>query len=250
NKTFREFLSEVKEKTLSCFENQAYQYEELIEELSLPRDTSRNPLFDVMFSYINIDREELVIPGLTLEGYDFNRNITKFDLSLTAGEIEEGLYVSIGYSTELFSEATIDRFIAYFERIVEAVTTDFDKKLSEIDILSFEEREQLLQTFNDTSVDYPREQTLIALFEEQVQKTPANTALIYEDQELSYEALDARSNQLSRSLLEKGCCPGMVVGLMVDRSIEMMVGMLAIMKTGAAYLPLGTDLPEQRVVHM
>ncbi|WP_245558481.1 amino acid adenylation domain-containing protein, partial [Fulvivirga imtechensis] len=134
---FSEFLAEVKSKTLSCFENQAYQYEELIEELDITRDTGRNPLFDVMLVFQNFEEEELVIPGLKLQSYDSGHSVSKFDLTITAGEADEHLYVNLGYSTDLFSAATIDRFITYFERIVEAVATDFDKKLSEIDILSF-----------------------------------------------------------------------------------------------------------------
>ncbi|WP_040497723.1 condensation domain-containing protein, partial [Fulvivirga imtechensis] len=118
NKTFREFLSEVKEKTLNCFENQAYQYEELIEELSLPRDTSRNALFDVMLMYQNFEEEELVIPDLKLEGYESGYNVTKFDLTLMVRKSEDGLYLNFGYATDLFERATIDRFITYFERIV------------------------------------------------------------------------------------------------------------------------------------
>ncbi|WP_157494271.1 condensation domain-containing protein, partial [Fulvivirga imtechensis] len=226
--SFKEFLSNVKEKTLSCLDNEMYPYEELIGELQIPRNTSRNPLFSIMFVLEPmVESKEISIPDLRFENYNNGHKISKFDLTLRARVSKDEIILIYEYSTELFSEETIERFIVYFQQIIKEITDHSERKISEINILPLNEREKLLGKFNDTSADYPRDQTLIALFEEQVQKIPANTALIYEDQELSYEALDARSNQLARSLLERGCCPGMVVGLMVDRSIEMMVGMLA-----------------------
>ncbi|WP_040496550.1 non-ribosomal peptide synthetase, partial [Fulvivirga imtechensis] len=240
--------SEVKEKTLNCFENQAYQYEELIEELSLPRDTSRNPLFDVMFSYINIDREELMIPGLTLHAHNSGHDITKFDLTLVAGESEEGLlYVSIGYSTDLFSAATIDRFITYFERIVEAVTTDFDQKLSEIDILSFEERKILLHQYNDTTADYSISETIVELFEAQVAENPDHPSLVFEGTIFSYSQLNGKANFLARKLLERGIEPHHTVPLVMSRGIEYVVSFLAIRKIGACCAPISIYWPAARL---
>ncbi|WP_040497712.1 condensation domain-containing protein, partial [Fulvivirga imtechensis] len=150
---------------------------------------------------------------------------TSYDLTIVIQPGDE-LLIKFDYNVNKYDAQCIERLVGYLSLILAYIERDVNLPISKMDITTPDDR-QLYKTFNDTSADYPRDQTLIALFEEQVQKTPASTALIYEDHELSYEALDARSNQLSRSLLERGCCPGMVVGLMVDRSIEMMVGMLA-----------------------
>ena len=248
--SFRQFLTEVKRKVLGCFAHQGYGYEELIEELGIPRDPSRNPLFDVMFSYEHQNKGELVLPGLRLQDYPSAHAVSKFDLTLTVSETEEGMYLNFEYAKDLFDQGTIVRFISYLQKIIAEVTADPQKLLVEIDILSEEERTQLLHEFNDTAAEYPKDKTLVELFEEQAQRTPDHAALVLEEQTMSYTALDARTNQLARHFVAQGCSQGSIVGLMVDRSMEMMVGMLAIMKAGAAYLPIGTDLPEPRVRHM
>ncbi|WP_413980782.1 condensation domain-containing protein, partial [Maribacter sp. 2307UL18-2] len=152
---FKEFLMEVKERSLSHFSNQEYQYEELIDELNIVRDTGRNPLFDVMFSYQNFEHEELDLPGLKLSPYDFDHRISKFDLLLNVIEFPDRLKLSIEYSTELFDEGTIGRFVTYFENIVGRVIEDPAVRLSDIAMITPEERDELLYGFNDTAVDYP-----------------------------------------------------------------------------------------------
>jgi iturin family lipopeptide synthetase A len=248
--TFREFLSQVRTSTLSCFGNQTYPYEELINELQIERDTRRNPLFDVTLAFQNFNQEELIIPGLKLKSNDNIRDVSKFDLELTATESNGELHLYFEYSTDLFEKQTIERFISYFRQIVKVVTTEADKKLSQIDILSKEERHKLLYDFNDTTVDYSRDKTLIDLFEDRVRMHPTKAAINFKGQQFSYKELNEKSNQLARYLLSVGIIPGSVVGLLLDRSLEMIVGMLGVLKAGAGYLPIDPGLPEQRVEYM
>jgi amino acid adenylation domain-containing protein len=248
--SFKTFLTEVKAKTLSCFDNLSYQYEDLMEVLDMPRDISRNPLFDVMLVVQNYDQEALTIPGLKLTPYEYNHQISKLDLTLTAIEFEEGLYFNFEYSTELFAAQTIDRLIQYFKNIVTEVVTEPNKKLSHINMIGEEEVHKLLHDFNNTTLDYPRDKTLVDLFEEQVRQHPDKPAVAFNGEVLTYKELNEKSNQFAHYLLKTGIVPGSVVGLLLDRSLEMMVSIIGILKAGSAYLPIDPATPEQRIAYI
>ncbi|MBA4053913.1 MAG: hypothetical protein C0490_04300, partial [Marivirga sp.] len=194
--SFRNFLSKVKNRTLLCFENQSYPYEELIGNLQLARNISRNPLFDVMLVFQNFEQAELIIPGLKLTPYDNGHSISKFDLTLEVVESDEELNLNFEYSTELFHEKTIERFIEYFQRIVAEVTKDADKKLSDINILSKAEQNVLLNAFNNTELAYPVNITFIDLFESKVSECPDNVAVKCGSKSLSYREIGMRSTHL------------------------------------------------------
>ncbi|MDW3194571.1 MAG: amino acid adenylation domain-containing protein [Cytophagales bacterium] len=247
---FKEFLSAVRSKTLACFDQQGFQYEELIDELSIDRDTSRNPLFDVMFSYQNFEESTLEIPGLKLKSLNSDQSISKFDLTLTVSETVERLQLNFDYSTELFEKETIEKFVAYLKNIVATVISDADVKLSAIEFLPEAEEHQLLDQYNNTEAYYPREETLVSLFEKQVNATPEKTALSYYKEKVTYRELNQRANQLAHYLRNKGLKPGSTAGLMLDRSVEMIIGILGILKAGGAYLPLDTSHPETRLEGM
>ncbi|MCE7996682.1 MAG: amino acid adenylation domain-containing protein [Roseivirga sp.] len=249
DKRFTDFLAEVTEATLACFDHQTYQYEELINELKVSRDTSRNPLFDVMYTYLNMDASKEVAVA-DLQGEAFGGAITqteKFDLSLTVEEGETQIFTSISYATDLFKRETVERFTSYFESIINQVLSDCSILLSEIDILSEKERHQLLQGFNDTHADYPGNRTVIDLFEAQVASTPDKTALIFGSERLSYKSFQRKVDQLTGMLLKRGVKIGDIVGLVSGRSIDMMVGIYGILKSGAAYLPIDPNYPEARI---
>ncbi|WP_344779228.1 condensation domain-containing protein, partial [Aquimarina mytili] len=163
--TFKEFLAQVKTNTLACIHNQSYQYESLIEELKVERDTSRNPLFDVMFSYQNFIEEEVDIPGLKLSAYEKEDKVSKFDLSLVATEKNDQFTCKLAYSVDLFTEETIHRFITYYKRIVATIIENPDIRLSEIDILSEEERFRLTEGFNATGVTFPEYDSVLDIFD-------------------------------------------------------------------------------------
>ncbi|WP_432408908.1 amino acid adenylation domain-containing protein [Wukongibacter sp. M2B1] len=249
-KSFREFLLEVKEKALKAYENQDYQFEELVEKLSIPRDMSRNPLFDTMFTMQNIESEELKIEDVKFETYGIENKAAKFDLTLSAVEAGEIIEFDLEYCTELYKKETIQRLSRHFKNILRKIAENPEESIDQIDMLTEEEKRQLLIDFNDTKREYPRDKTIHELFEEQVEKSPDNIALIFEDKEVTYRELNERSNQLARVLRKRGVGPETIVGIMVERSIEMIVGILGILKAGGAYLPIDPEYPEERIMFM
>jgi tyrocidine synthetase-3 len=271
-KTFQAFLNEVKINTLEAFENQEYQFEELVEKAAIKRDASRNPLFDVMFSlrHMNMPIQEALSPGHKPIHQQFEGRVSKFDLSLDCTDAGETIYGIVEYAARLFKPETIRRFIAYFKRIISAILADPNIPIAEIEILTEEEKNRILYVFNDTPVDFPEDKILHRLFKEQVEKTPdyiaaAGTHHIYESTPLegtrglaplnapgiiTYRELNQRSNQLAHLLRKKGVEPDTIVGIMVDRSIEMIIGILGILTAGGAYLPIDPGYPEERIKYM
>jgi fengycin family lipopeptide synthetase D len=259
-KTFAEFLNEVKDNTWAVFENQDYQFEDLVEKLDVKRDTGRNPLFDVMFTMQTMERQEIPAPNNPQHDrnfYDPEIGVSKFDLTLHAADTGTMLLFSIQYATKLFKPGTIQRFLNYFKRIVSAVLADPHRDLNRVDILADEEKQQLLHTFNDTVVDYPLEKTLHECFEEQVEGTPGGTALhgcmdacMHEGTHITYGELNERSTRLALFLKEKGTKPGTIVPIMMERSIEMIIGIIAVLKAGGAYLPIDPQYPEERIKYI
>ncbi|MGE5343915.1 MAG: amino acid adenylation domain-containing protein [Candidatus Omnitrophota bacterium] len=257
--TFREFLSQVKEKTLLALENQDYPYENLVERVIPHRDASRNPLFDTMFAWQNLPMQPLEIPGLTLSPYDVQRPVSKFDLTLSATESNDQLVFLFEYSTALFKPETIECFIIYFKHIIDQAVENKDKKISEFEIITEEEKKRILYEFNDTDKTYPNDKTLQELFVDQVKKTPDHLALISRTSvgalreappQISYRELDHQSDRLACELIEKGVAPDTIVALKIERSMEMIIGILGILKAGGAYLPIDPGLPQDRINYM
>jgi amino acid adenylation domain-containing protein len=266
-KTFQEFFAEVKERTLQALENQDYPFEDLVEKAAVIRDPSRNPIFDVMFVLQNMERKELEIPGLKLKSYEYEYNVAKFDLTLTGMETGTSLLFTLEYSTSLFKETTIGRFIRYFKIIQAKVLENSEIKIGEIEIIPGGEKKELLYDFNNTDSDYPGNKTVHQLFEEQVEHTPDRIAVLAQCPEprehsetrhtpctecsaLSYRKLNEKSNQLARVLRIKGAKSDSIIGIMVERSTEMIVGIMGILKSSAAYLPIDPRYPEERINFM
>jgi len=250
NKTFREFLEEVKQTALQAYENQDYQFEELVEKLNVRRDMSRNPLFDIMFVLQNIDVESNELDGLKVNPYNYEKKTSRFDMTLNAVELRGKIEFNIEYCTKIFRRDTIERLSRHFINILQNIVEDVEVKVSEIQMMSEEEKRQILHHFNCTKGDYPKEGTIQQLFEQQVKKTPNNIALIYENKMLTYRELNEKSNSLARILKEKKVKPDNLVGIMVDRSLEMVIGILAVLKAGGAYLPIDPEYPEDRISYM
>ncbi|MCK4760832.1 MAG: amino acid adenylation domain-containing protein [Candidatus Aminicenantes bacterium] len=262
-KTFAEFLSETKERTLTAFENQEYPFEDLIEKSAarLNRDMSRNPLFDVLFILQNMEIPDLKIPGLTLSAYEAESKVSKFDLTLMVFEAEEELILVFEYCTKLFKEETIHRFIDYFKKLLSGILADPGKELAQFDILSQEEKNKLLYDFNDTETPFPTGKTIHRLFEEQVEKNPDNTAIIWQGEgigeqqsrskaqpvRMTYGELSKRTARMARLLRQKGVKPGVIAAIQVERSLEMIIGILGILQAGGVYLPIDPGYPRQRI---
>ncbi|MCK4258962.1 MAG: amino acid adenylation domain-containing protein [Halanaerobiales bacterium] len=255
SKTYEKFLSEVSENALKAYENQDYQFEELVNRLNIqrtliPRDLSRNPLFDVMFSMQNFNNEELRIENLELKSYNYNHRISKFDISIAAIEKDEEITLNLSYNIKLFKRETVERMILHLRNIYREVTANTNIRLNEIIMLTEEEKHQTLYEFNNTDADFPKNSIIHQIFEEQVEKIPNYIAVVYKEQKLTYRELNEKINRLARNLREKGVKSDSIVGILVDRSLMMMIGILGILKSGGAYLPISPEYPEDRIKYM
>ncbi|MCY7817463.1 lichenysin non-ribosomal peptide synthetase LicA, partial [Bacillus haynesii] len=247
DKLFSAFLEEVKKTTLGAFEHQDYPFEELIEKLNIQRDMSRNPLFDAVFSMQNADLKDLSMEGVTLEPYDFAHQTAKFDLTLTAAE-EGGLLVfEMEYNTALFKRESIERWSGYWVNLLEAVAENPDARLSELSLLDEAEKRRIVYEWNKTVLDVPQDKTVHELFEAQALRAPDRGAAVYNGLQWTYKELNARANRLARLLIEKGARPEQRIGIMVKPSLEMAAGVLAILKAGAAYVPIDPGYPAERI---
>jgi amino acid adenylation domain-containing protein len=245
--TFRELLGRVREVCLDAHAHQDLPFEKLVEELQPERDPSRTPLFQVMFTLQNAPRAALSMAGLEVSGMAVDRATAKFDLSLSMGETERGLQGTLAYSAGLFDAATIARLARHYRTLLEGVVADPERRLSELPLLTEEERQQILVEWNATASDYPRERCVHELFEAQVERTPEAVAVACEGQHLTYRELNWRANQLAHHLRRLGVGPEVPVGICVERSLEMLVGLLGILKAGGAYVPLDPTCPLERL---
>lgn len=250
SKNFGQLLEEVKQATLEALDNQHYPFNTLVEKLNLPRDLSRNPLFDTMFSLQNIDMGTRELTGLRIEPFHFEGGAAKFDLSLESTETEDDLIISFEYGTALFKRETIERMGDHFVRILKEVASNSEVLLADIDMMSGEEKAQLTERFNDTEAEFPAESTLYEWFESQAHKTPDAVAVWDDSRTLTYRELNAQANRLAYKLRNCGVGPDCIVPLMLERAAEMIVGILAIQKAGGAYLPIDPDFPEERMQYM
>jgi amino acid adenylation domain-containing protein len=248
--TFRELLAQVREVTLGAYAHQDVPFEKLVEELAPPRDLGRAPLFQAMLILQNASASPPSLGGVSLSRLAVERTTAKFDLTLSLGETAEGLCGSLEYATDLFDAATMARMAGHLQVLLEGAVADPGAHVSELPMLTEPERRQLLVEWNDTAADFPREATLHALFEAQAERTPGATALIFEKRSLGYRELDARANRLAHRLIALGAGPGTLVGLALERSPEMVVGLLGILKAGAAYVPLDPTYPRDRLAFM
>ncbi|HAY3898245.1 TPA: amino acid adenylation domain-containing protein, partial [Escherichia coli] len=211
----------------------------------------RNPLFDVMLNMIDtVTSDDIKLEDIILKPCSNENKVSKFDLTLNALESDEKLNFIIDYCPKLFKKETIERLSSHYVRILESIVNNKEIKLSEVDLLSEEERNQILYEFNDTKVEYPKNKTIHELFEEQVEKTPDNIAGVFEDKKLTYRELNERANSLARVLRDKGVKADSIVGIMVERSLKMIVGIMGILKAGGAYLPIDPNYPKERIEYM
>jgi amino acid adenylation domain-containing protein len=245
---FRELVRRVREQALGAYAHQDVPFERLVEELGTERDLSRSPLFQVLFSLENTKAKAGA--DLKLNPLRVDTGTAKVDLALYMLDTEQGLRGAFEYSTDLFEAETIERMAGHFLTLLEAVAANPDLRLSELPLLTSGERRQLISEWNDTVRDYPRDRTIHELFEQQAERTPDAVALSFEAAELTYRELDERANQLARHLQSLGVRAESPVGLCVERSLEMVVGLLGILKAGGAYVPLDPQYPQERLSFM
>ncbi|SFL14028.1 non-ribosomal peptide synthetase [Lysobacter sp. cf310] len=253
NPSFRTLLAQVKDTTLGAYSHQDLPAERLIEELQPERSLSHAPLFQTMLFFQNFPAEESDLAGLSLVPVDFdtiNPGTARSDLALFASEHEDGLALFFEYASDLFDAATVEAFSAHFQQLLRSIAENPDQRIGELEILPREERQRLLSEWNDTALDAPLDTPLHRLFERQAQRRPDAIAVECGAQRLSYAELDAQADALARALVARGAGPGQLVGLFVERSPRMLVGLLGVLKAGAAYVPMDPSYPAERLGYM
>ncbi|QYX31215.1 non-ribosomal peptide synthetase [Sphaerospermopsis torques-reginae] len=253
NPDFIILLSRIKEETLQAYAHQDVPFERIVEEIHPERNLSHHPLFQVMFVLQNAPMGKLELPNLQLTPWELEQAVAKFDLTLLMTETEQGIEGIWEYRTDLFAVETIDRMIGHFQTLLDHIIAQPQKPIHELSILTTSEHHQLLVEWNQTQVEYPQakqNQCLHQLFELQVEKTPDAVAVVFENQSLTYRQLNQRANQLAHYLQSLGVKPDVLVGICIERSLEMVIGLLGILKAGGAYVPLDPNYPQERLTFM
>jgi amino acid adenylation domain-containing protein/non-ribosomal peptide synthase protein (TIGR01720 family) len=247
NPSFRELLARVREVSLGAYAHQDLPFELLIEALQLERDLSYSPLFQVMFVLQNAPASDLELPDLTLSAVKTGSQVSTFDLTLSMEQTDEGLLGSWEYSTDLFDAATIARMTQHFQTLLDGIVAQPDLPIARLPLLTLAEERQLLHEWNDTQADYPRDLCVHQLFKQQAKRTPDAIAVEFADRHLTYQELNTRANQLAHYLQARGVGPEVLVGIHMERSLDLIVGLLGILKAGGAYVPLDPNYPQERL---
>jgi amino acid adenylation domain-containing protein len=249
--SFTALLQQVKTTTLEAYDHQDMPFEKIVDAVSRERDMSRSPLFQVMFIMQNIPAvPDFKLGDVSLVKQPLKNTSAKFDITFYVAESPDGLQGIMEYCTDLFHEATIERMLGHFKELLNAVVISPHQKIGALPMLNNNEEQEILVQFNDTAKTLPVEKTVIGLFETQVEKTPAAIALVFEDREMSYEELNQLANNLAHELRHRGAKPGMLVPVCIERSLEMVIAILGVLKSGAAYVPIDADYPEERIRFM
>ncbi len=237
----------MRDVALHAYTHQEVPFEKLVEALQPERDLSRNPLFQVMFQLRNLPPMATEVQGLMVEEHEFDRGAAMVDLAVDVSDHPHGLSCVFEYNTDLFEAATIRRFGAHFQTLLAGIVANPNQPIAHLPLLTESEQRQVLVTWNATQAEYPTDTCIQTLFEAQVVRTPEAIAVVYEDQSLTYDTLNRRANQVAHYLRRLGVGPEVLVGLCVERSLEMLVGLLGILKAGGAYVPLDPAYPTERL---
>jgi amino acid adenylation domain-containing protein len=252
NPSFRELLKRVRQTILEAYANQDVPFQEVVNAFCVDRQVSDNPLFQIVFAFQPPVTEDE--SGWNIQQFMLDNGCSKFDISFLLEERLQGLSSKIvgkiEYKTDLFDTATIERLLGHLLNLLEGIASNPHQNIAQLPLLTETERQQLLLEWNDTAVDYPIDQRLHQLFEAQVEKTPDAIAVVCGDGQLTYRELNCRANQLARYLQKRGVQPNTLVGISVERSLEMVIGLYGIIKAGGAYLPIDPTYPTERIEYM
>ena len=251
NPTFKELLERVREAALGAYEHQDLPFEKLVEELQPERSLSYSPIFQVLLALQNAPSTPLEMDDLKLSPFGFENRTTRFDLEVYLSEKADGsLMCSFVYNTDLFESITVGRMAAHYQTLLENAVAGPTRRIHELELLTESELDELMVEWNNTTSEYPRDKSIHQMFEAQVERTPDAPAVLFDGEELTYGELNRRANHLAHYLGGLGVGPDVKVGICVERSLEMVVGVLGILKAGGAYVPLDPDYPEERLSFM
>ena len=248
--TVREVITRVRDTALKAYAHQDMPFDVLVDQMSVQRELDHSPLFQVMFVLHTLLLDRLDFAGLTCRPVEIDLRTSRFDLSADVFDLPEGLRLYFEYNTDLFTEETISRMMEHYRMVLEGFAANVEARIRQVPILRDEERRQLTSEWNRTEAAYPQELTVHGLVEAQVRRTPNSEAVRFGDDSLTYEELDVRANQLARRLQALGVQHESLVGVCIDRSLEMIVALLAVLKAGAAYVPLDPAFPKDRIEFM
>jgi len=246
-----QLLAQVKATTLSAYAHQDLPFEQVVEAVNPARSMSHSPLFQVMLALNNTPKSEaLTLPGLTLSPVARPNTATQFDLTLSLTEADDTIVGSLDYAADLFDAATVERWAGHWQTLLSAMVADDRQPIGRLPLLTEAERQRIVAGWNGSQAGYAKDGSLQQLFEQQAAKTPTAPAVVFEDRSLTYAELNAQANRLAHYLREQGAGPEVLIGLCVERSPEMLIGLLGILKAGSAYVPLDPDYPEERLAYM
>jgi len=242
-----QLLERTKAQAIAAQQHQDIPFERVVEIAQSQRSLSHSPLFQVTFAWQNMQTGSLELPGLQVKVLSIPYAVAKFDMSLSLREDEKRIFGGVEYATSLFDRSTIERYLGYLRTLLEGMVRDPAQQVSRLDLLSREDRDQVLYKWNDTGAEYPASKCVHELFEEQVSICPEATAVVYEGSSLSYEALNRRANQMAHYLRRLGVKAEVRVGICAERSLEMIMALLGVLKAGGAYVPLDPSYPVERL---
>jgi len=248
--SFRELMSQVRDVSLGAYAHQDIPFEMLVEELQPQRDLSHTPLFQVMFVFQNAPVQNIELSDLTIKPIEAESGTAKFDLSIVLNEAEDGIVVSFEYNTDLFDESTVEKLFHNFDIMLQGIVADPDQVVANLPVLTDQEKQQMLEEWNATEADFPDDKCVHEQFTHLAQLNQGAIAATYEGQQLSYHELNQRANQLGRYLQELGVKPDVPVGICMERSLEMVIGIMGALKAGGAFLPLDPAYPPERLEYM
>ena len=250
NPPFRDLLRQVRQTAFGHYMHQDLPYERVVDLIQPERNLSYNPVFQVMFIVQNAPIEEMAIPGLTITPSDIDTGAAMFDLTVSLRETPAGLTGSLQYNTDIFDSSRIARMIEHFQTLLGSITEAPQQRISEFSIMAPAERRRIVEEWNSATREYPRDLCIHHLFEQQVERTPDAIAVVFHDTRISYRSLNRRANRLAHHLQSLRVGPDVLVGLYIERSLDMVIGVLAILKAGGAYVPLDPAYPQERLAFM
>ena len=246
-----QLLEQIKMAALNAYAHQDLPFEQVVEAVKPPRSMSHSPIFQVMLALNNTPKTEaLTLPGLCLTPLLRPSTTTQFDLALSLTEVDDVIVASLDYASDLFDAATVERWAGHWQVLLSGMVADDQQRINQLPLLTQAEIKHIVVDWNDTDADYAQNNSLHHLFEQQAEQTPDAVAVAFEGQCLSYAEVNAKANRLAHYLREQGAGPEVLIGLCVDRSPDMIIGLLGILKAGSAYVPLDPDYPEQRIAYM